>query len=254
MKTGLCTITNKDQSVESVMSMAADCGYDGVEIWGREPHIENGDDDTCERISNHAKTVGLEIPVYGSYLRAGTDEFDDQLADELRIADALGAPLIRVWAGTQEYQDRTADHWEQVVADLRTLSREAAGRGVEVSVEKHQGTLTNLREGARRLIEAVDSDNCGLNYQPLFFYTAEELKAEARELAPYSNNVHVQAVSKPTGHERCLLENAYFDCDAILEPFHETSVAGYVEVEFVDQRQPYPEAARRDLEHLRSTA
>lgn len=251
MNVGLCTISNKDLPVEEVVSIAAESGYDGVEIWGKEPHVEDGSADACERIANHVDSVGLELPVYGSYLRAGADGFRREIADELRIADELGATLIRVWAGTEEYQERTTDHWDRVVDDLRTLSRRAAERGIAVTVEKHDGTLTNRREGARRLVEAVDSDNCGLNYQPLFFYSAEELEAEARELAPYVNNVHLQAVEAPNQTDRCLLSDAYFDCEAILELLRDASYSGYVEVEFVDQSLPYDDAIRCDLEYLR---
>lgn len=250
MKIGLCTISNTDASVRSVLSTAADAGYDGVEIWG-DGHVGDSPGDDPERVATTAAEFGLEIPVYGSYLRAGSDSFERKLSTELEMADALGASLIRVWAGTQEYQDHVPAHWARVVDDLQVLSRRAADLGVGVTVEKHEGTLTNRATGARALVEAVDRENCGLNYQPLFFHSADELVAEARDLARYANNVHLQAVGERGGDDRTLLEDAYFDCEAVLEPFREASFSGYVEVEFVDRDRPYEVAVRRDLEYLR---
>lgn len=252
MNVGLCTISNKDAGVEDVLATAARAGYDGVEIWGQAAHIGDGSAADCERLADRAAELGLEVPVYGSYLRLGTDEFDDELERELGIAEALGASLIRVWAGTQEYQERTADHWDRAVGDLRTLSRRAAARDLGVTVEKHGGTLTNRGEGARRLVEAADDDRCGLNWQPLFGLPPDELAAEARSLAPYSNNVHVQAVSTRGGADRSLLEDAYFDCAEVLAPFRDGPFDGYVEVEFVTGDHPYETAVQRDLSYLRS--
>lgn len=251
MKIGLCTISNKDVSARSVLSTAADAGYDGIEVWG-DGHVGDGNADACERVRNTAAEFGLELPVYGSYLRAGSDAFEREFTDELAIADSLDASLIRVWPGTQEYQEHASEHWSQVVDDLRTLSRRAADRGIGVTVEKHEGTLTNRRAGACELLEAVDHENCGLNYQPLFFYSGDELVEEAHELAPYANNVHLQAVGSRGTHARTLLEDAYFDCEAILEPFRNASFSGYVEVEFVDPDRPYEIAVRRDREYLSS--
>jgi sugar phosphate isomerase/epimerase len=251
MRIGLCSISNTDASVRSVLSTAADAGYDGVEIWG-DGHVGDGGEEAPERVADTAAEFGLEIPVYGSYLRAGTDAFEREVADELATAESLGASLIRVWPGTQEYQEHGAGHWDRVVADLLTLSRRGADLGIGVTVEKHEGTLTNRTAGARELLAAVDHENCGLNYQPLFFLPADELAAEARELAPYSNNVHLQAVGSRGANERTLLEDAYFDCEAVLEPFRDGSFSGYVEVEFVDPDRPYDTAVRRDLEYLRS--
>lgn len=250
MKVGLCTISNTDASIGSVLSLAADTGYAGVEIWG-DGHVDDGDS-SAERIAESAGSFGLEIPVYGSYLRAGTDDFEREVSTELDIADALGASLIRVWPGAQEYQEHTSEHWDRVVDDLLSLSRRAADRGIGVTVEKHEGTLTNTTTGARELMETVDHQRCGLNYQPLFFLSADELVAEARELAPLANNVHMQAVGIRGGDERTLLQDAYFDCEALLAPFQEHAFQMYVEVEFVDQGRPYESAIRQDLEYLRS--
>ncbi|RBI60528.1 sugar phosphate isomerase/epimerase [halophilic archaeon] len=251
MRIGLCTISNAEASVETVLSQAARAGYDGVEIWGRD-HVGDGSERTCRAIRREADRLGLDVPVYGSYLRAGGDTFADARDHELAVAERLAADRIRVWAGTQEYAERDSEHWERAVADLRELTALAADRGVEVTVERHAGTLTDECEGARRLVEAVDDSNFGLNYQPPFDAAPDAIVAEARELAPLSNHVHVQAVSECGGESRCPLSEAFYDVSRVLAAFKTAGFEGYVNVEFVHDSAPYAEAITVDLDYLRS--
>lgn len=253
MEIGLCTISNREADVETVLEQAADAGYDGVEVWGKD-HVGDGSPETCREIADRAAELGLEILVYGSYLRPGTEDYEDAAEHELAVAERLGADRIRVWAGSREYEDCSDDHWEGVVADLRDLTDRAADTDVDVTVEKHAGTVTNTLEGARRLIEAVDDERCRLNYQPTFSVSAERIEAEVDVLAPLSNNVHAQAVPETGGggNDRCLLEDAFWDGEAVLGPFRDGDFDGSVNVEFVTADLPYEEAIERDRRFLES--
>lgn len=253
LRTGLCTISSKERDVEDVVELAGEAGYDGVEVWGRD-HVNDGSEAVCSAIVEAADASDLEIPVYGSYLRCGTDEFADDLDRELAIARRLDADLIRVWAGRQEYEEHDPEYWERVVGDLERLTDRAADYGVGVTVEKHAGTLTNTREGARRLIEAVDDDRCGLNYQPGFSVPKAEIEREASELAALSNNLHVQAVRECGGSHRCPLSEAFYDLETVLEPFSDAGFDGYANVEFVADERPYPEAIEADRRYVESIA
>lgn len=253
MKVGLCTIARKDDPVEDVLSVAAAAGYDGVEIWGRD-HVGDRSSGRLASIREAAADRDLDIPVYGSYLRPGTSDYEERVESELDAASELGASLIRVWAGDQEYEEFTHAHWNGVVEDLRDLSDRAAERDLEVTVERHAGTLTNACDGARLLIEAVDRENVRLNWQPRFDLPAEEILASARELAPLSNNVHLQGAPEPGDPwpEQAPLDEAYFDVPAVLEAFEDAGFDGYVEVEFVTDESEFETAARRDREYLAS--
>lgn len=208
--------------------------------------------ESCRTIRRRAGDLGLTIPVYGSYLRAGADSFADDLETELSIVESLDADLIRVWAGEQEYGDHDPDHWDRVVEDVTRVSRSAADRDLEVTVEKHANTLTNAAEGAKRLVDAVDSDTVGVNWQPSFWSTPEEIRDDAELLAPLSNNVHVLAVSERNGPPYSSLSNAYFDLETVLRPILASDFDGYANVEFVPDDGKYGETVTRELEYLRS--
>ncbi len=248
MNVGLCTISDKERGVEEVLSLAAEVGYDGIEVWGRD-HVE---ETAPERIAERAADLGIEILTYGSYLRCGSETFDDELAGELAICEALGADLLRVWAGSQEYGDHDPDHWNDVVADLERATAAASDRGFSVTVEKHANTVTNDLEGARRLIEAVDHENCGLNYQPGFSIPTDDLEREAEVLEPLSNQLHLQGTYERTGSDRAPLAEVYYDLEAVLRPFRRGGFEGYANVEFVTSDRPYREAIAADLETVRS--
>lgn len=251
MKIGLCTLSSTESAVESVVRTAGDAGYDGVEIWGK-GHVGDGTNDVCRSVRDAAQSNGLEIPVYGSYARAGDPEFNDEIDHELAIAERLDADLIRLWAGRQEYGDHNKDHWNAVVEDLRTATDRAVERGLEVTVEKHANTLTNDTDGAERLVEAVDRSACRLNWQPVFGMPNDEIVRDAERLVGLSNNVHIQAVPGREANDRCLLKEAYFDVEAILETFAADGYEEFVNVEFVTDNRPYEEAIAADLEYLRS--
>ncbi|WP_223302030.1 sugar phosphate isomerase/epimerase [Haladaptatus sp. R4] len=171
-----------------------------------------------------------------------------------RNRDALDADLVRVWAGNQEYGVHDRGHWRRTVSDLRELATAASERGIGVTVEKHEGTLTDDGEGARRLIEKVDEPNCGLNWQPLFGMTSDAIRAEVEELAPLSNNVHIQTVPESGATTRCALADAFFDVEHIVRTFQDADFDGYVNVEFVRDDIDFTRAIDADLDYLRSLA
>lgn len=263
MNVGLCTISNKDREVDDIVALAGEVGYDGVEIWGKD-HVGDGSRETCDAIRDAAEDAGVEIPVYGSYLRAAGDvdldpddapagTLDDaEIEEELEIADRLGTDLIRIWAGGHDYEDVGDAYWDAVVEDVDRIGATAEDYGIDVTVEKHTNTVTNSLEGARRLIEAVDRDAVGLNYQPHTRLGPEEIDAEAAELAPLSNHMHVLAVHERGTSDRYPYSRGDYDFEALLERFAAADYDGYVNVEFVSEELGYEEAVRADHDFVRS--
>ena len=249
MKLGVCTISNTERSARAVIDIAVELGFDGIEPWGGE-HVA-GDRDRCRHLADHAAAVDLTIPVYGSYLRPGTPVFADELDRELALAAALEARMIRVWAGNQEHQEVSDEHWTRVIADLETLATAATERSIAVTVERHAGTVTNTTEGAASLIDATPA-TVGLNWQPMFSHDAATVLADAETLAPRSNNVHLQSVPAPDQRNRCPLAYSYFDVAGVIDRFEAVEYDGYLEIEFVTDRSAYTPALASDAAFLRA--
>lgn len=253
MNVGLCTISGRDRPLAEVIEIAADVGYDAVEIWGKD-HVNGGSETECRTVNGMVTQNGMEVTAFGSYLRAGTDDFADEVDHEVAVADRLGAEMIRVWAGRGSYTDHDPTYFDRVVEDLRTTADRAADRGVEVTVEKHANTLTDTLEGARAVIDAVDHPNCGLNYQPGFSVRADEIDREVDELAGMTNHCHLQAVPArgAGGGDRCPLSEAFYDVEGVLACLQRDGFEGPTMVEFVTDDRPYRDAIAADLQYLRS--
>lgn len=243
MNVGVCTISSKERSPEAVIDLVAGVGGAGVEVWGK-GHVE--DAAQCRELAGYASDRGIEIPVFGSYLRPGGDAFEADMHREIELAEALGADLIRVWAGSTEYQEADRAEYEGVVADLRTLAEALDGTGIDVTVERHAGTVTNTTAGAAAVI-ADTPTNVGLNWQPNFAQAATEIETDIRELADVTNNVHLQTRHDPSAGGRAPLAFSYFDVAGVIDELAAAGYDGYLEVEFVTEGARYGPTVAADV-------
>ena len=69
MKLGLCTIAFQEKPLEEVIDIAADHGFDGIEVWGKPPHLPaDYDESYVKNIKEMAQRKGLAISAFGSYV------------------------------------------------------------------------------------------------------------------------------------------------------------------------------------------
>ena len=101
VKTGLVSVTFRQKSVEEIAALTAEAGLSGVE-WGGDVHVPPGDREAARRAAQLTRQAGLEVLSYGSYYRCQPGE---DFTPVLESALALGAPLIRVWAGTKPWEE-----------------------------------------------------------------------------------------------------------------------------------------------------
>ncbi len=144
---GLVSVTFRQLTVPEIGELALECGLRAVE-WGADVHVPPGDSAAV----GQALGTGLEVAAYGSYYRAGVSD-RAELAPVLETAAELGAPLVRVWAGTSgsaECADRGA-----VVDALRHAVERAAALGVKIALEYHRNTLTDTLDSTVRLLDEV---------------------------------------------------------------------------------------------------
>ena len=134
--------------------------------------------------------AGLQVSAYGSYYRVGHDE-PRPFASVLDTAVALGASLIRVWAGKQGSDAADDAYRTRVVEDSRQIADLAAGVGLEVAYEFHGGTLTDTGESARDLLQAVSHPYLGTYWQPPVWATVEQGLETLDAILPWLRNVHV---------------------------------------------------------------
>lgn len=187
MKTGLTSVTFRQKSVEEVIALAAKAGLSGIE-WGGDVHVPPGDPAAAAETARKTREAGLSVLSYGSYYRGLEGE---DFRPILASAKALGAPVIRVWAGQKTYEESAPEEFAALAARFRAAAEMAAAEGIRAAFEYHRGTATQTIGGALALLRAADSKNLGCYWQPNPDISHAEQLAEIDALLPYLENIHV---------------------------------------------------------------
>lgn len=183
--TGLCSVTLRHLTVPQVVDVVAAAGLTCCE-WGADGHVRPGDVRAAADARDRGLDQGVRVASYGSYFRADTAaDFPPVLAS----AVALGAPRIRIWAGSLGSAD--SDQRDGVVAVVREAADRAADAGVQLAVEYHGGTLTDTPESTLRLLSDVDRPNVATYWQPPQSLPDAAALADLDRVLPWVAAVHV---------------------------------------------------------------
>lgn len=184
---GLVSITYRKLTPAEIIPLVRDAGLSCIE-WGSDVHVPQTDLENARRVGEMTREAGLTVSSYGSYYRLGAGQ---DFAPYLAAACALGAPVIRIWAGTSGTATTTVGTFRAWVAEAKTVCRMAAEKGITVAFEYHHGTLTDEGETARLLVKQVDEPNCRLYWQPEFAKPQELILSDLELVAPYVELCHV---------------------------------------------------------------
>jgi 3-dehydroshikimate dehydratase len=238
---GFCSISALDRSVVEAARAAAGAGFGGMEVTQRPPHLSEGAAVGRAREAGAAvRDEGLEVVAYGSYLGKEGERGESRAEHEVALAQAMGAPLLRVWAEPLPEAGPDAG-FEDVVALLRATCESADDQGISVVVERHIGSFVDTIERIERLFEAVDHPALALNYQVLDFLPPSAIGAQAADaarLAPLARYFHLKnyRVNPEPGGPLLpggsLAEGA-LDYRAILPAALEAGYSGPMSLEFV---------------------
>ena len=182
---GLVSVSFRALSPREIVDLCVASNLSQLE-WGADVHVPDGDLKRAREVATLTRDAGLETLCYGSYYRCDGSDFSPILDSALE----LGAPRIRVWAGSSESNDA----FERVLKDLERISELARAQNIEIVLEFHGGTLTSTGQNARRLLDAGASAFSSL-WQPLRRSVEDEHIEdnihELRLVAPFLKHVHV---------------------------------------------------------------
>ena len=232
IQTGLVSVTFRALAPQAILDLVARAGLGAVE-WGGDVHVQPGDVATAREVCRMTLDAGLQIPSYGSYYRAGHDE-TGPFAAVLESAVALGAPVIRVWAGRQGSAQADAIYWDRVVSDSRRIAGLAEAEGLRIAYEYHGNTLTDTDDAALRLLRTVDHHAVGTYWQRRDGEFAKDL-AGLRAVLPWLVHVHVQASA---GGARLPLDAMAAEWRQALAIVAETGRSHTAMIEFVKDDTP----------------
>lgn len=236
ISSGLVSITFRQLTPEAIVGLVREAGLRGIE-WGGDVHVPHGDIRRAREVGEMTREAGLEVAAYGSYYRVGNSE-DNELpfSHVLDSALELGAPVIRVWAGSEGSVTVSKDQRQRVVADLFKITELAAKSGVQVATEFHGGTLTDTNESTNQLLLEVDSANLYTYWQPLMGMSDETCVKAIGQLAPRLSHLHVYHWDSV--RERCALAMGAEHWQKFLRAAQKVPGNRYAMLEFVKDDAP----------------
>ncbi|MCK4374193.1 MAG: sugar phosphate isomerase/epimerase [Candidatus Brocadiae bacterium] len=266
MRFAMCNEFCEGWDFAEVCKLAADAGYDGVEIapFTLSDSVEEIGPSQRRRLQETAARRGLQIvglhwllaKPEGLHLNSPDAQVRARTADYLRAeidfcADigggkmVVGSPKQRNVPPEQTYQEV----WERSVAVFGELAQHAAARGVCLCIEPLASRETNFirtAAEARRLVEAVGRPAFRMMLDVKAMHADEEPIPEIiRKSAPYLEHFHANDAN--------LQGPGFGDTDfvPIAAALREAAYDGYVSVEVFDFAAGPERIARESLQYLK---
>lgn len=170
MKIAISTIMFNKRSIQEAIKLAKQIGYDGVEIWGREPHISyNTPIERVREIRNMLDFYELEISNIASYVGGFSTISDkecsmeyEKLYNYMDIMEILKCGIIRVWVGGPNTFLANSYHYEKAMFWVDKCAELAKKNNKKIALEIHNGSLIGTVESADRFIKDLNRENVGL--------------------------------------------------------------------------------------------
>ncbi len=188
---GLVSITFRELPPERIVALCVEAGLRSIE-WGGDVHVPHGDLAAAARVGQLTTASGLEVSAYGSYYRAAVSQSQGLTFDSAcKTALALGAPIVRVWAGNMGSSEADSSTRCAIITDLASACDRAAADGIGVALEFHAGTLCDRPEAALQLVNAIARPNLTTYWQPPNGVEQDECARGLRFMLEHVQNVHV---------------------------------------------------------------
>lgn len=188
---GIVSVTFRHRTADEVIALAAGNGLRAVE-WSENAHVLPDDPQGAAELRRRTEAAGLMVAAYGSYFRlCANQSTETAFRQSLRSAAALGAPLIRVWAGAKPSKEADEDFRRAAAREASMIAAMAQSEGIKVAFEWHKDTLTDTNESAMRLLTDADHPNLYCLWQPTAALAPVQRAEGLRLLGNRLLNVHV---------------------------------------------------------------
>ncbi len=157
---------------------------------------------------------------------------------------ALGAPHIRVFAGTAPRGTSRAEAMKHCIGALEECADYAGRRGIMLGLENHGGIVAEADE-LLEILRVLKSPWVGINLDSANFHTADPYR-DFERCAPYAVNVQLKSEVQRRGAKKELS-----DIPRLAKLLKAAGYRGYVALEYEAEEDPWT-AVPRLLEQLRA--
>lgn len=192
LNSGLVSVSFRFLKPEEIIRLTVEAGLSGIE-WGGDVHVPPEDLTNAKKIGELTRASGLAVSAYGSYYRLGQngEMYQAEFKKVLSTAKALGAPVIRLWAGTGGSEKTDEFTRKALVKEARILARMAREQNILAAFECHPDTLTDCCASSLRLMREIDDEYMKMYWQPNQNLPFADNLHTLGSLLPYLVNIHV---------------------------------------------------------------
>jgi sugar phosphate isomerase/epimerase len=184
-------------TLDQFIELCADLGLDGTELTS---YYFPENFDQAYLVSLKQKTFRLGLDISGTAIANDfclpPGEARDKSLAHTRLwidhAATMGAPVIRIFAGTVPQGDSDQAAIERCAAGINESLKYAAQKGVCLALENHGGITTRPEQMLEIIKRVDDSPWFGVNFDGGNFRSADPY-ADLAKIAPYAINVQIKA-------------------------------------------------------------
>ncbi len=259
MKFSFMSFSTPELSLSSMLSLAAELGYDGIE-----PRLEADhghgisiecDQETRAEIRQTVEQSAADLSCLATSCQlcdpSKREEMIDTARRQIRLASDVGAPCIRVFGGEFPEGMTRSDAIEALSHHLSQLAKPASSNNVTVCLETHDAWCDprDVAEVMRR----VDDPSVGVNWD--IMHPVRMGKADVEEaydvLHPWIRYVHVHdGVFSDGGLEFVPMGEGKVDHRRAVELLEGGGYEGFLSGEWINW-EPYETHLPRELDVLR---
>ena len=243
-----------EMDVWSFLDIARELGVDGVDLHAN--GLPSDDNRVLDEVARACLDRGLSIPcvsIGNSYAGPAAD-LHSQIALThrwIRAAARLGAPQVRVFAGTPETGGEAAA-WSRCVAALRQSAAFGAELGVRASLQNHNHKqIVRTGDDLRRMLRDVAHPNLGhvldcgqyagspgaSGYAEDEDRAAYDYLASIEQTAPFATHVRAKIYEMRGGRETSL------DYERIFRALQSVAYNGWVSLVYEGQGDEHADVA-----------
>lgn len=243
VKLGVCAysyrqlLTRKEDpmTLEAFLETAAELDFDGVELTSY--YFKDTSPEFLRRLRARAFALGLDVAgtsVGNNFCLPPGPARDKQIENVKKWVDhseTLGAPVIRIFAGSKPKELSDDETHKILVATIEECCAYAGQHGIFLALENHGGP-TATAEGMLKILRDVKNPWFGANLDTGNYHSADPY-AEIAAVAPYAITTHVKVEVSAAGQKPQPADFA-----RIVRILREARYRGYLSIEYEAKEDP----------------